>query len=383
MMTLTAKVKLNPTQDQHESLYDTMLRVNSACNWVSDVAWETKIFSQYSLHHEVYYDVRATFDLSAQLAVRCVAKVAHAYKLDEKARRLFRENGAIAYDQRCLSWNLDSQQVSILTIAGRERIPFACHARAFELLHGKRGQSDLCFIDGIFYLFCSCEVETPETSDVTEFLGVDMGIVNIAADSDGTIYSGSHVNNLRERNEKIKARLQSKGTKSAKRLLKKRRKKESRFAKDVNHVISKRVVERAKGTGRGIAIEELSGIRERTTVRKGQRRRHHSWSFYDLRQKIEYKAKLAGIPVTVVDPRYTSQTCPVCGCVDKANRRTQSNFSCTSCGFSAHADTVAARNIAGRAVVNQPHGSEVQSPDLQSGLSPSSRAKLPALAGSS
>jgi IS605 OrfB family transposase len=120
-------------------------------------------------------------------------------------------------------------------------------------------------------------------------------------------------------------------------------------------VISKGVVAKAKDSGRGIALEDLKGIRDRITVRKGQRRQHHSWAFNQLRQFIEYKAKLAGVLVKVVDPRNTSRTCPKCGSVDKANRKSQSLFSCVSCGFSAPADTVAAGIIAGRAVVNRPY----------------------------
>jgi IS605 OrfB family transposase len=91
------------------------------------------------------------------------------------------------------------------------------------------------------------------------------------------------LNNLRKRHFKLRQRLQKKGTKSAKRLLKKRRQKEARFARDVNHWIAKELVKRAQGTGRGIALEDLKGIRERVTVRKSQRRQHHSWAFNQLR----------------------------------------------------------------------------------------------------
>ena len=111
---------------------------------------------------------------------------------------------------------------------------------------------------------------------------------------------------------------------------------------------------KAKDTGRGIALENLTGIRDRITVSKAQRRNQHSWAFRQLRTFIEYKAKLAGVPVTLVDPRHTSRTCPMCGCVDKRNRRDQAHFRCTSCGFAGPADVIAARNIASRAAVNRP-----------------------------
>ena len=359
-MQLTAKVKLLPTPEQADVLNHTLETANAACNYISERAWEERIFRQYSLHKLVYYDVRERFGLSSQMTVRCISKVADAYKLDLKTKRSFRKMGAIAYDSRILSWKKKKQAVSIWTVDGRQTIPFACGGRQRELLQRQQGESDLVLIDGAFYLLATCEVESSEQLDAEEALGVDLGIVNIATDSDGETHSGAQVNNLRRRHAKLRAKLQQKGTKSARRLLKKRRRKERRFGQDVNHVISKRVVEKAKGTGRAIGLEDLSGIRGRTTVRKSQRRQHHSWSFHDLRQKIAYKAALAGVPVIPVDPKNTSRICPICGCVDKHNRSTQSTFSCIRCGFSGHADTIAAVNIGRRAArllatgVNQP-----------------------------
>jgi putative transposase len=360
-MQLTAKVKLLPTSEQADMLKRTLETANAACNYISERAWKERTFRQYSLHKLLYYDVRERFGLSSQMTVRCISKVADAYKLDRKTKRSFREKGAIAYDNRILSWKKEGQAVSIWTMDGRQAILFACGDRQRELLQYQKGESDLALIDGAFYLLATCEVGSPEHFEAEETLGVDLGIVNIVTDGDGEVYSGARVNNLRRRYAKLRAKLQQKGTKSAKRLLRKRRRKERRFAQNVNHVISKRIVEKAEGTGRAIGLEDLAGIRERTTVRKSQRRQHYSWSFHDLRQKIAYKAALAGVPVILVDPKNTSRTCPICGCVDKRNRSTQSKFSCVRCGFSGHADTIAAVNIGRRAArllatgVNQPH----------------------------
>lgn len=355
-MILTSKVKLQPAHDQYSALVATLTEANNACNYISDIAWGERLFNKFALQKRVYHNVKA-FGLCAQISILCVMKVADAYKLDKDTKRTFKADGSIAYDSRVLSWKLDQREVSIWTVDGRLKVPFVAHDRALTLLSGNRGQSDLCLIDGDFYLFTSCEVDEPEPQDVKEYMGVDMGVKNIATDSDGNNYSGSHVNNLRARNAKLKARLQSKGTKSTKRLLKKRRRKEVRFAKNENHRIAKELVERAKDTGRGIAVEDLTGIRERVTVRRSQRRQHHSWSFHDLRMKIEYKAKLHGIPFKTVDPRNTSRTCPCCGCIDKRNRPKQESFSCVQCGFSGFADHIAAVNI-GRAAVIQPYVSD-------------------------
>jgi IS605 OrfB family transposase len=157
----------------------------------------------------------------------------------------------------------------------------------------------------------------------------------------------------------LRAKLQKKGTKAARRLLKKRRRRETRMANHVNHVISKKIVKKAKDSGLGIAIEDLQGIRDRVTVRKSQRQQLSSWSFHDLQTKIIYKARLAGVSVVLVDPRNTSKTCQICGLVDKANRKSQDQFLCVSCGFASQADHNAAVNIGRRAAVNRPDFSTV------------------------
>lgn len=182
-MKLTAQVKLLPNPDQAIALQRTLEIANEACNIISQKAWDTLSYRQFSLHHLTYQTIRDTFPLTAQVVVRCIAKVADAYKIDQKVMRVFRPHGAIAYDNRILSWKLDGSEVSIWTIAGRMRIPFVCGERQQELLVGKRGESDLCIREGVFYLFTSCEVKVPEPKPVTEALGIDLGIVNIAADT--------------------------------------------------------------------------------------------------------------------------------------------------------------------------------------------------------
>jgi len=352
----TLKVKLLPSPDQHTLLLATMHRFNEACNFASKIAWENKAFGQVRLHKLCYYTIRANFGLSAQFAVRAIGKVAESYKANKKVLHTFRPTGAVVLDDRLLSFN-GVNEASLLTLEGRIKVPMILGAYQKGVVAGRRvrGQADLVLVDGTFYLLVAVELPDGSPIETTDFVGVDLGIANLATDSDGDTYSGGHVNGLRKRHAKLRARLQKKGTKSAKRLLKKRRRKENRFATDVNHTISKRLVAKAKGTSRGIALEDLKGIHERITVRKAQRRSHHSWSFYQLRQFIEYKARLAGVPVVLVDPRNTSRTCPECGTIDKANRPTRDHFCCVSCGFAGPADTIAAVNIRRRAAVNQPY----------------------------
>ncbi|MDD5510441.1 MAG: RNA-guided endonuclease TnpB family protein [Dehalococcoidales bacterium] len=330
-----------------------MERFNEGCNYASGKAFETSTYGQFHLHHIVYGYLREHYGLSAQMAVRAIAQVSESYKVDRKVKHSFNPHSAMVYDQRILSWKgLD--KVSILTLVGRQIVPTRIGAYQEARIDRKVRQSDLILRDGTFYLAVVVDAPEPTPNDPNGYLGIDLGIVNIAADSDGKTYSGNQINGLRKRQAKLRSKLQAKGTKAAKRLLVKRSHKERRFATNINHTIAKSIVAKAKDTGRGIALEDLSGIHDRITVRHSQRRQHHSWAFRQLRSFIEYKAILAGVVVKLVDPRNTSRTCPVCGCIDKRNRPSQSIFSCVSCGFSSPADTVAAGNISRRALVNEP-----------------------------
>ncbi len=330
---------------------------NALCQWLSDWAWENQTWRQFAIHRACYHLARAKFGLAAQIVVRAEAKVSDTYKLDHRVKRTFRPHSAIAYDSRILRWKLTTSEVSIWTMTGRQTIPFVCGERQRILLQTQQGESDLAFVDGKFYLLATCNIETPEPGDVEGVLGLDLGVVNILTDSDGAVYSGAQVNGLRHRHRRLRAKLQAKGTKSARRLLKQRHQRESRFARDVNHHISKRIVAKAERTKRGIALEDLKDILARVRVRRPQRATLHSWSFAQLGSFVSYKATLAGVPVVYVDPAYTSQTCPACGHVSRSNRQSQSSFLCVRCGLAGLADAIAAMNVAvrGRVAVNRPY----------------------------
>jgi len=223
------------------------------------------------------------------------------------------------------------------------------------------GETDLVCRDGRWYLYATVESpQAPLAEPVNGFVGVDMGIVNIATTSDGHMAAGARLNRYRKRQLNLRKRLQAKKTSSARRLLKKRRRKEARFAADINHQISKRIVAEAQRTGRGIAVEKLTGIRARVRLRKPQRAAVHSWAFAQLGAFLGYKAQAAGVAFVEVDPAYSSQTCHRCGWVDKPNRRSQSEFECGRCRFVGHADYNAAKVVAARGVqrwgeVMRPH----------------------------
>ncbi|MCY0898317.1 MAG: transposase [Firmicutes bacterium] len=245
--------------------------------------------------------------------------------------------------------------MSILTRDGRPVVPVVMEGYHRARRERIRGQAGRIYRDGQCYVAVVVEVPEPPFLQPNDGLGVDLGLVHLAADSDGQTHSGGPVHGLRKRPAQIRQRLQKKGIQSAKRLLQKRRRTAHRFAENENHRIAKQLVAKAQGTGRGIALEDLTGIRDRITVQKARRRRQHSGAFHPLRQCLQYQAKWAAVPVALVNSRNTSRTCPHWGRIDKRNRPNQASFRCIGWGFAGPADPIAAGNIARRAAVNPPH----------------------------
>jgi len=365
-MKLIAQVKLQPTKEQVESLRKTLLAANRAAQFVSDHAWMVKEFGQYNLHHACYQGLREKFGLSAQMSVRVIAKVAASYKPDKKNKRTFAPLGSIAYDNRILSWKAN-QIASLWTVNGRAKMPYLAGQRQLAMLQHAQGEADLIYRKGEYYIHQTCDIPEPKGFDPDEWLGIDSGLINIAVDSDGTFHDGAAVLSMRKRRRRQRRRLQAKKTKSAKRVLRNLSKKEQRYATNENHRISKEIVDLAKCTSRGIAVEELTGIRDRVKLRRKQRTDLHSWAFHQLHSFIEYKSRLHGVPFKKIDPRYTSQGCSRCGHVAKSNRKNQDTFLCGRCGFAANADYNAAMNISvrGRGDVNHPYGSALSAPRRQ------------------
>jgi len=366
---LTISLKLTPAPEQADALRRTLERCNAACDWLSEQAWQTQTFRQFDLHKLAYRETREHFGLGAQAAVRCIAKVADAYKAGRKVRCTFRRLAGQPYDLHILRFASETA-VSVWTLDGRLTVPFVCGDYQRKLLPFRKGEVDLLFVRGVFYLAVVCDVPDGEAIDASDVIGVDLGIVNVATDSDGTVYSGEAVEQKRRIFTHRRRNLQKKGHRTARRKLRRISGTQARYQRDINHQISKRLVAEAQRTDRAIALEDLQGIRERVTARRRQRARLANWSFFQLRSFISYKAVLAGVPVILVDPRNTSRTCPDCGCIDRANRPTQSQFSCVSCGFAGVADHIAARNIRARALVSAPMvtASPVTSSRLQPGV---------------
>jgi putative transposase len=294
-MKLVATCKLVLDPEQKSTLVDLMSRFNDACNWLAAKAFEIKSADKYKLQKLHYDEIRSTFGLNAQFTVRCISKVCEAYKRDKTKLPKFKPDGAVPYDQRLYTFKHGLDRVSLATLGKRIVVPTVIGPYHRGKLEGVRGQADLVARKGKLYLYVTVEVPEGAPVDPEEWLGVDLGIRNLATDSDGEHHSGARVEAVRQRYASLRHRLQYANTKSSKRHLKKIAGKEARFRQMENHRISKALVRKAQGTSRGIALEDLHGLRERVTVRKRQRSRHMGWAFHQMRQNITYKALQAGV----------------------------------------------------------------------------------------
>ena len=357
LSTLTYAVRIEATPDQSQALSDTCAAYLGCCNMVSRTAWERRSISQKALHQLVYRRLRDEYHVGAQMACSSMNRVIGNYRAIKEmhgspwaaSRPEYHSPG---YD---LVWNRDYSilkdgRLSINTLNGRIKVPVGWAHVPEAYRHGKFGTARLLNRNGKWLLLIPSTVELPDPAQPQQVVGVDMGVRFLATtyDSDGStaFYDGKEVKRRREHYKKLRASLQKKGTRSAKRRLRKIGKRENRWMRDVNHQVSKALVSRqSKPTL--FALENLEGVRNATEkVRKGDRYVQVSWAFYQLRQMIEYKANKADHSVVVVDPRYTSQTCPTCGLVRKANRRKKTHeYYCLNCGYRSNDDRVAAMNI--------------------------------------
>ncbi|PNG98340.1 hypothetical protein SMF913_14365 [Streptomyces malaysiensis] len=364
-------MKLLPTPEQASALEATLRACNQAAAYVSAVAFANDLKDRNGLQKEVYTDLKTAFGLSAQPAVRTVKKVVDAYatlranlqagNLGPPASKrhgravsapiVFRPEAAQPFDDRCLSWQYDARTVSIWTVDGRMKgIRFACSPDQLKtLVTYRRGESDLVCRKGKWFLVATCDFPDPEPYQPVDWIGVDRGIVNLATTCDGANYQGRGLSRYRRWQARKRAELQARQTRSATRRLSRRAQKEKRHATQVNHRISKEIVSVAQRTGRGIAVEELGGIRDRVRLRRDQRGTLSSWPFHQLGQHLAYKARKAGVPFLEVDAAYTSQRCPRCGHTERANRPDRDRFRCCRCGLAGPADVVAGVNVRDRA----------------------------------
>jgi IS605 OrfB family transposase len=346
--TLTLVCKLQPTPQQVVQIEATLKAFADACNYANKQI-KPQITSKTTIQNLVYQDLRSMFGLSANLAVRVCARVGanrKTAKVKGKPVKAFKPTSA-DYDARIFDFREKDWSASLTLIGGREHIPLqVANYQIGKLKDKKPTSAQLCkHRDGLFYLHIQLTEDAPTPIKSSKVIGVDFGRRDIAITSNGDKWDGKQITKTRDRFNRVRASLQKKGTKGAKRALKRLSGKERRYQTWMNHTISKTIVAEAKTRNALVAIEDLTGIRERTNQKprnKTERRRSNSWAFYQLRQFLEYKGVATGVEVIAVPPAYTSQTCHRCLHI---GLRSDKVFKCGNCSWHGDADFNAANVI--------------------------------------
>lgn len=379
-MDRTVKIQLHPTPEQAAALRETLRQFTEAFNAVCVYGWHHHEKNGVRLHHETYRAtkqacpglvsdlliqarVKATealksaFTWKAKLEASYPKKVANALKRGQPAPtfkpvRCPRSLSCpIRYNLHTYTLNWQRYTVRLSTCAGKQSIPVTVPAYSAKYSGGTVTTADLCYRKGRWWLHVVVKVPEPVVQKSDEVIGVDLGLNRPAVTSTRQFLGNRHWKEIDRRYFRIRRKLQSNGSKAAKRHLKKLSRRQQRFHRDCDHVLSKRIVQHAPA-GSTIVVENLSHLRETSKMGRGKHHKHrenkrrlHSWTFAQLYSFIAYKAQERGIAVVKIDPRLTSQTCSRCGYQHRANRRSQSLFLCRSCGYCLNADLNAAQNI--------------------------------------
>jgi len=366
-MQRTIRIQLEPSPLQATALAETRQQFTQAFNLFVQMGWEQNVSNATKLHYLAYYGVRVALpDLNSNLTNTARAKAAEALKSAFTLRRKYeREHSdrkvsmprSIAcpprYNQHTYRVDWESQTVRISLNGGRQTIRFRVPDYAQKYAGYPVDTADLIERDVSWWLHVVVTVPAPEAEPTDQVVGVDLGITRPAVTSNNRFLGQGRWKDVEGRYFKTIRTLQKKGTKSAKRHLRKLKRRRARFRRDTDHVLSKQIVE-AVEPGTTIVLENLKDIRKqskqgkRTSKQRRAKRRMHAWPFAALKTKIEYKAEERGCMVVAVDPRHTSQTCSCCGHRARNNRRSQSVFKCRKCRFHLNADLNGARNIAAK-----------------------------------
>ena len=356
--TVVAKIQIKVNPSEYQNLCNTMKAYSAACNFVSDYVFDTHDLTRTSLNKALYSDLRAKYGMRSQMAQSTLITVIAKYKAILKTQKEWIKP-VFSKPQLDLVWNRDYSLVSndtlfsVNTLNGRIKCEF--FKNGFEHYftdNCKFGTAKLVFKHGKFFLHIpvTYDIEELKTSDISNVVGIDRGIRFLATayDSKGKtdFYSGNTVKQKRGHYKAIRKELQQVKTPSSRRRLKAIGQRENRYVNDVNHCISKALVE-TNPDGTLFVLEDLTGIRSATEkVKVKNRYVMVSWSYYDLEQKLTYKALKNHQAVIKVDPKYTSQTCPKCGHTEKANRNKHKHiFCCKNCGYTSNDDRIGAMNL--------------------------------------
>ena len=356
-MTITAKIQIIVAETEKFLLDETMSVYRNACNYVSDYVFRTHDLKQFSLNKALYSTLREKFNLKSQMAQSVLKTVIARYKtiLENQNEWIKPSFKKPQYD---LVWNRDysltQNRFSINTLNGRVKLSYFSDgmSKYFDHTIYKFGTAKLVNKHGKYYLHIpvTYEVEESNISDICNVVGIDRGINFVVATYDSKhksgFVSGKAIKQKRAKYSKLRKELQMRHTPSSRRRLKAIGQRENRWMQDINHQVSKALVENnPKHTL--FVLEDLAGIRNATEqVKTKDRYVSVSWSFYDIEQKLIYKAKQNQSSVIKVDPRYTSQCCPCCGHIEKSNRNKKIHlFTCKKCGYKSNDDRIGAMNL--------------------------------------
>lgn len=356
-VTVTAKIQVAVPPEQRKLLDETMKTYRNACNYVANYVFQTHDLKQFSLNKKLYRDLRERYGLKSQMTQSVFKTVIARYKtiLENEHQWIQPDFAKPQYD---LVWNRDyslTQNVfSVNTLSGRVKLPYyeAGMQKYFDHDIYSFGTAKLVNKHGRYFLHIPVTSKAADltNSDICNVVGIDRGINFVVATYDSKhksgFVSGKAIKQKRAKYKQLRKELQQRQTPSARRRLKAIGGRENRWMQDVNHCVSKALVQNhPKHTL--FVLEDLSGVRSAAErVRRKDRCVSVSWSFYDLEQKLKYKAVLNESMVINVDPKYTSQTCPVCGHTEKENRDKRIHlFCCRNCGYKSNDDRIGAMNL--------------------------------------
>lgn len=356
-LTITAKIQVITSETERELLNETMSVYRAACNYVANYIFQTHNLKQISLNKVLYSTLREQYGLKSQMAQSVLKTVIARYKTilenqNEWIKPIFKKP---QYD---LVWNRDysltQELFSVNTLKGRIKLAYFSEGmeKYFDSNTYKFGTAKLVNKHGKYFLHIPVTYDVPKTqlTDICNVVGIDRGInfLTTTYDSKGksNFVNGKTIKQKRASYSKLRKQLQQRKTPSSRRRLKAIGQRENRWMHDINHQVSKALVEN-NPRHTLFVLEDLTGVRNATEkVRTKDRYVSVSWSFYDLEQKLIYKAKQNESTVIKVDPAYTSQCCPKCGHTEKANRNKKLHlFTCKTCGYQSNDDRIAAMNL--------------------------------------
>jgi len=351
----TVRLALHMTSEQAMILSATVDQFTAAFNFVCRTGWDANEQNGVRLHHATYYETKSlcpnlVSDLLIQARVKATEALCSAFARRKKGRKSSCPQSTVCpprYNHHTATVDWDARTVRLSTTAGRMTLAFVLPEHYAKYAGGRTLSSDLIHRNGKWFLHIAVELpDPPAPAEHGPAVGVDLGLCRPAVTSGNRFFGRRQWRGVHARYFRLRRSLQRKGTRSAKRHLRRLAGKVNRFRRDCDHVLSRRIVDSVE-PGTVIVVENLTDIRARVKQRgREARRRLHSWSFAQLCGFLEYKAQETGCVVVGIDPRHTSQRCSRCGHTARNNRRSQSDFTCRSCGFRLNADLNGARNIA-------------------------------------